>query len=111
MPTTTFVRKPCTLADVREGAFQIESRHGGLPRDRYYVAEEIQVEENTCFNLCDDLLSDRAWVAAFSNRSYPMQGDAVPAIRVTCAHSLIVLIIDPQGYSYPRYVGIGETSE
>ena len=111
MPTTTFVRKPCTLADVRDGAFQIESRHGGLPRDSYYVAEEIQLEENTFFSLCDDLLSDRDWVAAFSNRLYPMQGDAVPAIRVTCAHSLTVLIIDPQGYNYPRYVGLGEASE
>ena len=34
-----------------------------------------------------------------------MRGDAVPAIRVTCKGSLYVLIIDPQGYDYPRYVG------
>lgn len=111
MPKTTFVRKPCTLSDVREETSQIERRHGSQPRDSYYVAEELQLPENSFFELCDDLLSDRDWVAAFSNRLYPMKDGAVPAIRVTCAHSLTVLIIDPQGFSYPRYVGIGEASE
>ena len=36
----------------------------------------------------------------------PMKDDAVPAIRVTCKGSLTVLIIDPQGFKYPRYVGL-----
>ena len=111
MPKTTFVRKPCTLADVREEASQIERRHGGLPRDSYYVAEELQFPENSFFELCNDLLSDRDWGVAFANRLYPMKDGAVPAIRVTCARSLTVLIIDPQGFSYPRYVGIGEATE
>ena len=46
MPKTTFVRKPCTLDDVRTGAAQIEERHGGKALDSYYVAEEIQMEEH-----------------------------------------------------------------
>ena len=29
MPKTTFVRKPCTLDDVRTRAAQIKERHGG----------------------------------------------------------------------------------
>lgn len=111
MLKTTFICKPCTLADVRDGAFQIESRHGGLSRDSYYIAEELQLPKNSFFELCDNLLADRDWVAAFSNRLYPMKGDAVPAIRITCAHSLTVLIIDPQGFDYPRYVGLGEATE
>ena len=41
MPKTTFVRKPCTLDDVRTRAAQIEERHGGEALDSYYVAEEI----------------------------------------------------------------------
>ena len=28
------------------------------------------------------------------------------AIRVSCRGSLTVLIIDPQGFDYPRYVGL-----
>ena len=111
MLKTTFVRKPGTLHDVREIASRIELRNGGLPRDSYYVAEELQLPENSFFELCDNLFIDRDWVAAFSNRKHPMRDGAVPAIRVTCAHSLTVLIIDPQGYRYPRYVGLGEASK
>ena len=35
-----------------------------------------------------------------------MKGGAVPAIRVRCRGSLTILIIDPQGFNYPRYVGL-----
>ena len=106
MPKTTFVRKPCTLDDVRTGAAQIERRHGGEALDSYYVAEEIQLEENAFFELHENLLADRDWCREFSNRIYPMIDGAVPAIRVSCRGSLIVLTIDPQGFDYPRYVGV-----
>ena len=106
MSKTTFVCKPCTLDDVRTGAAQIEERHGGEALDSYYVAEEIQLEENAFFELHEDLVSDRAWCREFSNRLHPMRDGAVPAIRVSCRGSLTVLIIDPQGFDYPRYVGL-----
>ena len=106
MPKTTFVRKPCTLDDVRTHAAQIEERHGGEALDSYYVAEEIQLGENAFFELNEDLVSDRDWCREFSNRLYPMVDSAVPAIRVSCRGSLTVLIIDPQGFDYPRYVGL-----
>ena len=51
-------------------------------------------------------MSDREWIEEFSNHYPPMKDDAVPAIRVTCKGSLTVLIIDPQGFKYPRYVGL-----
>ena len=35
MPKTTFVRKPCTLDDVRTGARIIEARHDGEAMDSY----------------------------------------------------------------------------
>ena len=105
MPKTTFVRKPCTLDDVRRGAQWIETRHGGEALNNYYIAKEVQLEENEFFDLHEDLVSDRDWIREFSNQEHPMKGDAVPAIRVTCKGSLYVLIIDPQGYNYPRYVG------
>ena len=88
------------------GAAQIESRHGGEAIDSYYVAEEIQLEENAFFELLENLLADQDWYWEFSNRIYPMMDGAVPAIRVSCRGSLIVLIIDPQGFDYPRYVGL-----
>lgn len=106
MHKTTFVRKPCTLDDVRTGAAQIEICHGGEALDSYYVAEEIQMEENAFFELHENLLADRDWCREFSNRLHPMRDGAVPAIRVSCRGSLTVLIIDPQGFDYPRYVGL-----
>ena len=84
MSKTTFVRKPCTLDDVRTHAAQIEERHGGEALDSYYVAEEIQLGENVFFELHENLLAERGW----------------------CRGSLTVLIIDPQGFDYPRYVGL-----
>lgn len=111
MLKTTFIRKPCTLDEVQEETKCIEHLNGGQPRHSYYIAEDIRLEENSFFELCDNLLTDRDWIAAFSNQLYPMKDGAVPAIRVTCAHSLTVLIIDPQGYDYPRYVGLGDADE
>ena len=106
MPKTTFVRKPCTLNDVREGAEWIENRHNGEAIDSYYIAKEVQLEENEFFALHEDLVSDREWIEEFSNHYPSMKDDAVPAIRVSCKSSLTVLIIDPQGFKYPRYVGL-----
>ena len=76
MPKTTFVRKPCTLDDVRTGAEWIENRHGGKPIDSYYIAKEVQLEENEFFALHEDLVSDREWIEEFSNHYPPMKDDA-----------------------------------
>ena len=76
MPKTTFVRKPCTLDDVRTGAEWIENRHGGEPIDSYYIAREVQLEENEFFEVHEDLLAERDWVREFSNRLHPMKGGA-----------------------------------
>lgn len=106
MLKTTFVCKPCTLDEVYEEGRCIQARRGGKPTDSYYIAQEIQLEENEFFALHENLVSNREWIREFSNQLHPMKGKAVAAIRVTCAHSPIVLIIDPQGYNYPRYVGL-----
>lgn len=101
MPKTVFIRKPGTLDDVVR-----YTRRAEQPTDLYYVAEEVQLDEQEFFDLHENMLADRRWIAEFSNRDYPMRGRAVPAIRVTCKHSATVLIIDTQGYDYARYVGM-----
>ncbi len=106
MPKTTFVRKPCTLDDVRTGAEWIEERHGGEAIDSYYIAKEVQLDGNAFVELKENLSMEREWVKEFSNRLHPMKDGAVAAIRVTCKGSLTRLIIDPQGFDYPRYVGL-----
>ena len=59
MPKTRFIRKACTLDEVRERTQWLERYCGEQPLDRYYVAKEIQLQENDFFELCDNLLVDR----------------------------------------------------
>lgn len=106
MPKTTFVRKPVDMYYLRTGIEWIEARHNGEAIDSYYVAEEIQLEENEFMDLQENMMADRKWVKEFSNRMHPMKDGAVPVIRVTCKGSLTVLLIDPQGHDYPRYVAL-----
>ena len=108
MPKTTFVRKPINLEAVEEDTLWIKARHGGKSTEDYYIAKEVQLEENEFFDLLSNLLADREWVKEFSNQMHPMKDGAVACIRVTCRGSLTVLIIDPQGHDYPRYVGLEE---
>ena len=89
MPKTRFIRNACTLDEVRERTQWLERYCGEQPLDRYYVAKEIQLQENDFFELCDNLLVDRDWVAAFSNRLYPARDGAVAVIRVTCKATTI----------------------
>ena len=49
MPKTRFIRKACTLDEVRERTQWLERYCGEQPLDRYYVAKEIQLQENDFF--------------------------------------------------------------
>ncbi len=106
MPKTFFVRKPANLDEVKFDTQRLKEIFGDKALGDYYVAKEVQLEENEFFALHDNLFSEREWVREFSNQAHPMKDDAVAAIRVSCKGSLTVLIIDPQGFDYPRYVGI-----
>ena len=108
MPKTTFIRKPINLKEVETGTRWIKDRHDGEAIDDYYIAKEVQLEENEFFDLLSNMLAEREWVKEFSNRMLPMKDGAVASIRVTCPGSITVLIIDPQGHDYPRYVGLEE---
>lgn len=108
MPKTTFVRKPINIEEVETGTHWIKARHDGKSTEDYYIAKEVQLEENEFFDLLSNLLADRDWVRKFSNQMPPMKDGAVACIRVACQGSLTVLIIDPQGFDYPRYVGLEE---
>ena len=112
MPKTTFVRKPCTLDDVRKGAEWIENRHGGERIDSYYIAKEVQLEENEFFALHEDLLAERDWVREFSNQDPPPEGR-----RGACHPSNLQGFTDradhrPAGFQIPqiRWSGIRRIS-
>ena len=98
---------PGRNAGRRRGKLRVQIKFtGGAHHAQDYIAKEIQMEANEFFELHENLLADRDWCREFSNRLHPMKDGAVPAIRVTCRGSLTVMIIDPQGHDYPRYVGL-----
>lgn len=107
---TIFVRKPGNLTDVLEG-IAAHKRCFDSAGENCYIAEEITLSEKEWASLTNSFLEDRSWIADFSAHDYPIrENDTMPCIRVTCKSDSRVLIIDPEGYDYARYVGIGEPS-
>ena len=107
---TIFVRKPSNMTDVLEG-IAAHKRYFDSAGENRYIAEEITLSEKEWKSLTNDFLRDRGWIAEFSAHDYPILGnDTMPCIRVTCKSDSRVLIIDPEGYDYARYVGIEEPS-
>lgn len=106
---TAFVRKASDLDEVIEYTRQAHStgRYETCTSD-YYIAEKVTLSEIEWRSLASCLLADRDWIAAFSKREYPSRDGAQPCIRVACKSDSRVLIIDPQGYDYARYVSIEE---
>lgn len=105
MPMTTFVRKPVCLNDVRSGAEFIR-RHYGPDHHPYYVAAEHHLSQTEWAEFTADLFADCDWIEKFSNQDHPEIEGAPACIRVTGEGCKTVLLVDPQGYSYARYVAI-----
>lgn len=105
MPKATFVRKPVCLDDVRNGADLIR-QHFGPDHHAYYVAAERHLSQTEWTEFTADLFADRDWIEAFSNQDHPDIEGAPACIRVTGEGSETVLLVDPQGYTYARYVAI-----
>lgn len=105
MLTTTFVRKPVCLNDVRSGTRWIID-HFGPARESYYIAAERHLSQMEWEDFTNSLLEDRDWIEEFSNQDHPDIEGASACIRVTGEDSEIALLVDPQGYTYARYVAI-----
>lgn len=109
MPKTRFIRKPCTLEDVRTGTEEYKRFFDSEGTD-YYVAEELRLSSQEWESLTGSFLENRPCFRRFSERNLPETTEGTPCIRVTCPCSEIALVIDTQGYDYARYVGI-ETAD
>ena len=101
----TFIRKPVTMKDVREGTSWIVENFGA-GRDRCYVAAEKHLTAAEWKKFTGDLLDDRSWIQEYAEKDLPMIEGASPCLRVTGDGSEIALLVDPSGYGYARYVAI-----
>jgi len=105
MPRTFFARKPVSLQQLKSDDIQLRTAFHSQG-EQYYIAEEKKLSNQEWDKFTNDLLADTDWAYAFASRNYPETEDGVPCIRVTTPGSEIALIIDTQGYSYARYIGI-----
>ena len=104
---TTLSRKPADLETVLHDCDEIRSKHNGEDTIGYYIAEEKHLDASEWNSLTHDFLKDRDWIAAFSAEEYEDDmEEGIAVLRVTGDGSDIVLLIDPSGYNYARYVGI-----
>ncbi len=106
MPKTFFIRKPATLQELLSGTDRISIMLTSPPTDEYYVAHEQHLPADQWNELLSNFVADRDWIRTFSKKEHPRRGEAVPAIRVTGEKADRALVIDPQGYDYPRYIGL-----
>lgn len=116
-----FESKPSNIEEVKKG--EISSY------DSYAVAETIELNVIDFYSLCDSLLSDRDYLKGKGGTYTTTEPegcddvenffDLTPAqqnqwrkgayrncVKVTCSSATFDLLIDPQGYSYARYVAI-----
>ena len=105
MPRTIFARKSEDLNQLKLDLEALRRLFPSPEETDYYVAEEKELSEPEWADLTKSLLKDRSWIKEFTEKE-PVYKGGVPCIRATCPSSEIALIIDPQGYSYARYVGI-----
>lgn len=104
---TTLSRKPDNLETVLRDCDEIRSWHNGEDMIPYYVAAEKHLDASEWDSLTHDFLEDRDWIAAFTAEEYEDDmEEGIGVLRVTGDSSEIVLLIDPSGYNYARYVGI-----
>lgn len=108
---TTFVRKPSTLREMLSDRDRIRGGRGGQDTDSYYITAEKHLTASEWSDLTNNFLTDRNWIADFSAQKHLPDGDKVACLRVTGDGSQIILLIDPSGYNYARYVGVESVPE
>ena len=106
-----FICKPSTLEELRSELDRAAACKAGYEPEPCRVAAIRRLNTTEWNALTNGFLEDRDWIAAFSQR-LENRPDADRSrrncIKVTCEGQSISLLIDPQGYSYARYVAVME---
>lgn len=91
-----FARKPESLAEVRAASTSTAYRF-----ERAHVAETIALTEAEYDDFTKNLLKDCSWLDGKGGE----RNGLIQAVAVT-APERETLYINPEGYSYARYVGV-----
>ncbi len=101
-----FVRKASDCDVVREVTEELKNEgNEGKP---YRVTREVELSDKAYKKLTNDLLQDQAFIQ--NDEGGINDEGEVLCIRVINKVSRERILIDPQGYEYPRYTAIEESN-
>jgi len=91
-----FVRKAINLKEVKEETNWVQQN------EPFVVVEELKLENKRFQQIANNLMKD---VAEISGKGGTING-VVQAIRIVNRETGESFLVNPEGYSYPRYVAI-----
>ena len=102
--TANFICKPSNLEEVLLHGHEVK------PEEFRIIATE-KVSETEWDSLTQNFLADRDWIAILNEKPEQCEDFDIGkrnCIEVTCEGKKGAILIDPQGYTYARYVAILE---
>lgn len=70
---------------------------------KYKVIKEVKLSREEFEQFKKDLIRTRSWLTDLGTHT---EEDGVPVVRVFTNSESTELLVDTQGYDYPRYVGL-----
>lgn len=104
MMKAIFVRKASSLEVVKDVIEELKEK--GYEGANYQVTREVELCNEDFRKLANDLLEDQAFIQK-DEGGLNDEGEVL-CIRVINKESGERILIDPQGYEYPRYTAIEE---
>ena len=102
-----FVRKATSLEVVKEVTEELKEK--GYLGVEYQVTRDVELSDEDFRKLTTDLLDDQEFIQ--KNEGGMNDEGEVLCIRVINKETGERILIDPQGYEYPRYTAIEEKSD
>lgn len=107
--STAFARKPSTREDM--DSLIAWGKHERFGNRGYFIAQEITLTETDWNDLMENMLADRDWLQEYNKVARDQYGlggleTLVPCLLVKNEANGETLVIDSQGYNYPRYIGM-----
>lgn len=100
---TLFGRKFYNLEELREatmGALKL-----GQKGSDYIVTKEVELEEKEFKKFSNDFFEDQPWIEENKDGGYNKNGE-IRCIRVTNKETKEKVLVNSEGYAYPRYTAL-----
>lgn len=97
-----FGRKISDIEELREATFY--SKKEGSTGSRYVVTKEVKLTDGEFKNLTANLLADQPWIS--KDDGGPNEDGDLKCIRVINLLTGEKLLINSEGYDFPRYTAL-----